>query len=152
MSDPADPNKDSAGRNGGLEKDVSATDVVVASTTGVVRVKRVYEPAESSDGSRVLVDRLWPRGISKEKADLTEWDKEVAPSTDLRKWYAHDPAKWEQFQEKYKQELSSGPQGEGLERLRELAEKGSLTLLTASKAVDISEASVLAEMLNVGDR
>ena len=120
----------------------------VGGTPETVKVKRVYEPAEQADGARVLVDRLWPRGISKERAELTEWNKEVAPSTDLRKWYAHDPAKWEQFQEKYKQELSSGPQGEGLEKPRELAAKGPLTLLTASKAVDISEATVLADILN----
>lgn len=120
----------------------------VGGTPETVKVKRVYEPAEQADGARVLVDRLWPRGISKERAELTEWNKEVAPSTDLRKWYAHDPAKWEQFQEKYKQELSSGPEAEGLEKLRELAAKGPLTLLTASKAVDISEATVLADILN----
>ncbi len=113
-----------------------------------VKVKRIYETPEATDGARVLVDRLWPRGISKQKAGLTEWAKEVAPSTELRKWYDHDPAKYDEFKEKYQQELSSGPQAQGLEQLRELAAKGPLTLLTASKAVDISEAAVLAQLLN----
>ncbi len=113
-----------------------------------VKVRRVYEVPEASDGARVLVDRLWPRGVSKEKADLTEWDKEVAPSTELRKWYDHDPARFNEFKKKYQQELSSGPQAQGLEQLRRLAAKGPLTLLTASKAVDISEVAVLAELLN----
>lgn len=113
-----------------------------------VQVKRVYEEASPDDGARVLVDRLWPRGISKDRAQLTLWDKEVAPSTDLRKWYGHDPAKFEDFQKRYKDELSSGEQADGYLRLQELAREGALTLLTASKAVDISEATALKKLLD----
>ncbi|WRS30084.1 DUF488 family protein [Actinomycetaceae bacterium MB13-C1-2] len=113
-----------------------------------VQVKRIYEDASPKDGARVLVDRLWPRGISKDRAQLTLWDKEVAPSTELRKWYGHDPARFEEFQKRYKDELSSGEQTDGYLRLQELARKGPLTLLTASKAVEISEATALQKLLN----
>ena len=74
-----------------------------------VQVKRIYEEPSPSDGARVLVDRLWPRGISKERANLTLWAKDVAPSTELRKWYDHDPAKFEEFTSKYKSELKESP-------------------------------------------
>ncbi len=115
-----------------------------------VQVKRIYEEESSDDGTRVLVDRLWPRGVSKERADLALWDKEVAPSTDLRKWYGHDPDKFEEFKEKYTEELQSGPQAEAFQKLVDLAKKGPLTLLTASKAANISEAEVLKELLTKG--
>lgn len=115
-----------------------------------IQVKRVYEESSPEDGARVLVDRLWPRGISKEKASLTLWDKEVAPSTDLRKWYEHDRAKFEEFGRRYKDELSSGDQAEGYTKLKDLATADTLTLLTASKAVEISEATVLAHLLESG--
>ena len=72
---------------------------------GSIRIKRIYEPVETKDGSRILIDRLWPRGIKKENAHVDYWMKAVAPSTELRKWFAHDPAKWESFQKKYKEEL-----------------------------------------------
>lgn len=112
-----------------------------------VQVKRIYEEESPEDGARVLVDRLWPRGISKERADLTLWEKEVAPSTDLRKWYGHDPDRFAEFTQKYTQELSGGAQEEAFETLLALAQKGPLTLLTASKAADISEAEVLKDLL-----
>ena len=107
-----------------------------------VQVKRIYEEPSPSDGARVLVDRLWPRGISKEGA------KAVAPSTEQRKWYHHDPAKFEEFTSKYKSELKESPQAEELAKLQEMSQDGTLTLLTASKAVDISEASVLQKILS----
>ena len=113
-----------------------------------VQVKRIYEEPSPSDGARVLVDRLWPRGISKERANLTLWAKDVAPSTELRKWYDHDPAKFEEFTSKYKSELKESPQAEELAKLQEISQDGTLTLLTASKAVDISEASVLQKILS----
>ena len=72
--------------------------------------KRIYEPADKSDGYRVLVDRLWPRGVSKERADLDEWARDIAPSTELRKWFSHDPAKFEQFTKRYKDELKNNPE------------------------------------------
>ena len=113
-----------------------------------VQVRRAYDPPEPGDGQRVLVDRLWPRGLSKERADLDEWCKEVAPSTELRKWYGHDPAKWDEFARRYRAELEDSDHSSALAHLRELAAGGRLTLLTAAKRSDISEATVLADLLN----
>ena len=111
-----------------------------------VSVARVYdEPAGS--GARVLVDRVWPRGLRKDAAHLDEWCKTVAPSTELRKWYGHDPDRYDQFARRYKAELKQPEQAEALRHLREIARQRDLTLLTASKAVEISQASVLAELL-----
>lgn len=112
-----------------------------------VQVRRAYDAPEPSDGTRVLVDRLWPRGLSKEKADLDDWCKDVAPSTELRKWYGHDPEKFAEFAERYRQELQDPEHTAALDRLRQDAAKGPLTLLTAAKRSDISEATVLAEIL-----
>lgn len=113
-----------------------------------VQVRRVYDEAMASDGARVLVDRLWPRGLSKQRAQLTEWCKEVAPSTELRKWYQHDPDRFAEFARRYREELREPERAEALEHLRHLGAEGTLTLLTASKAVGISEATVLAELLS----
>ena len=112
-----------------------------------IRVRRIYESEESDDGQRVLVDRLWPRGISKERADLTEWCKEVAPSTELRKWYGHVPEKFDEFARRYRGELEDDDHAAAIKHLRELAAKGPLTLLTGTKQPEISEAAVLAEVL-----
>jgi uncharacterized protein YeaO (DUF488 family) len=112
-----------------------------------VRVRRVYEESEPTDGARVLVDRLWPRGISKQKADLREWAKDVAPSDELRTWYGHDPAKFEEFRRRYLAELGEPEQSAALERLHALAEAEPVTLLTATKDVEHSQAAVLAERL-----
>ncbi|REJ07679.1 DUF488 family protein [Microbacterium bovistercoris] len=112
-----------------------------------VQVRRIYDDPEPTDGKRVLVDRLWPRGISKERAELDDWCKDVAPSTELRKWYAHDPAKFEEFARRYRTELDDPEHAEALASLRALAAEGPLTLLTASKRDDISEATVLQQML-----
>lgn len=116
-------------------------------STENVQVKRIYDDVSESDGARVLVDRLWPRGVSKERADLYEWLKNVAPSTELRKWYNHDPEKFPQFQKKYEAELQEKPASDAYKTLQSLAKEGTLTLLTASKAVDISEAEVLKNLL-----
>ena len=113
-----------------------------------VQVRRVYDEPEESDGARVLVDRIWPRGMTKVRAALTEWCKDVAPSTELRKWYSHDPAKFEEFARRYGVELEQAEQVQALQHLRDLVADGRLTLLTGSKAVDISEAAVLAAILN----
>ncbi|MEV0431647.1 DUF488 family protein [Nocardia sp. NPDC050413] len=113
-----------------------------------VRVRRIYEDPEPADGRRVLVDRLWPRGISKERADLTAWCKDVAPSTELRKWYHHTPEKFEEFTRRYRAELEQPTQAAALDELREMAKSGPLTLLTASRLVDMSEATVLADILD----
>ncbi|NDZ78331.1 DUF488 family protein [Streptomyces sp. SID10853] len=112
-----------------------------------VEVRRVYEDPSDRDGARVLVDGIWPRGLSKEKADLDEWCKAVAPSTDLRKWYAHDPDRFEEFGRRYRNELSESDRAEALTHLRDLARKRKLTLLTATKRADISQATVLADLL-----
>lgn len=118
-------------------------------TKAKVHVKRVYDDPSPDDGKRILVDRIWPRGMSKEKAQLDEWLKQVAPSTDLRKWYHHDPDKWEEFCTRYKTELEDNDeQSEAFATLEKLRNKGRVTVLTASKAVDISEAQVLADLLN----
>lgn len=112
-----------------------------------VKVRRVYDPPLRGDGARVLVDRLWPRGLSKEKAALDEWCKEVAPSAALRTWYGHDPERFEEFGRRYRAELNDPARAEALERLRELAQQGALTLLTAATRADISEAVVLADLV-----
>lgn len=117
-------------------------------TANRVRVRRVYDAPDADDGNRVLVDRIWPRGMTKEKAGLDEWCKTVAPSTDLRKWYHHDPDRFDEFARRYREELAEPERAEAFAYLRALAkEPKNLTLLTASKAVDISEATVLADLL-----
>ncbi len=112
-----------------------------------VQVRRVYDDPAPGDGTRVLVDRIWPRGMTKEKATLDEWCKQVAPSAALRKWYGHDPERFEEFTRRYREELTEPGRAEALAHLRRLARTGTLTLLTASKAADISEATVLAGLL-----
>lgn len=112
-----------------------------------VRVRRVYEDVAADDGARVLVDRVWPRGLRKEAARLDDWVKDVAPSTELRKWYGHDPAKFADFAQRYRAELDGGQARAALERLRGLADEGRLTLLTATRDVDHSQAAVLRELL-----
>lgn len=99
-------------------------------------------------GSGVLVDRIWPRGMTRTKADLDEWCKDVAPSTDLRKWYGHDPVKFAEFVRRYRVELEQADRAQALQHLRDLAADRRLTLLTGTKNPDISEAAVLATILN----
>lgn len=113
-----------------------------------VQVRRIYDDPTPEDGQRVLVDRLWPRGISKERADLDEWCKQIAPSTELRQWYGHDPDKYQEFARRYREELRQGEQATAYLDLKAWAARGPLTLLTASKRSDISEATVLADLLN----
>ena len=113
-----------------------------------IQVRRVYDEAEDQDGARVLVDRIWPRGMTKVKAALDEWCKDVAPSTALRKWYSHDPAKFEEFTRRYGVELEQVERGKALQHLRDMAARHRLTLLTATKNPDISEAAVLADILS----
>jgi uncharacterized protein YeaO (DUF488 family) len=112
-----------------------------------VRVRRVYEEPERGDGTRVLVDHIWPRGLTKAKAALDEWCKDVAPSGELRKWYSHDPDRFADFGRRYQAELQDPQRAEALAHLRELAKGRQLTLLTATRQPDISEAAVLAELL-----
>ena len=112
-----------------------------------VRVARIYEEPTQRDGKRVLVDRIWPRGMSKDKAGLDEWCKQIAPSTELRTWYAHDPERFEEFSRRYRVELTAPERAEALEQLRGLVATGTVTLLTATRQVEISEAALLADLL-----
>ncbi len=110
-----------------------------------IKLKRIYEAAEKSDGTRVLVDRLWPRGVSKVEAQLDLWLKDVAPSSELRKWFGHDPDRWAEFQRRYRRELSKNH--EAVEQLAALAHKGRLTLLYGAKDETHNEAVVLKEFM-----
>lgn len=112
-----------------------------------VRLRRVYDPPVPADGRRVLVDRLWPRGLAKDAAAVDEWLKAVAPSNELRRWYGHRPEKFATFRHRYGEELSSPERSGALDHLRRLAEAGPLTLLTATRDIEHSQAAVLAERL-----
>lgn len=110
-----------------------------------VRVKRVYDAAADADGTRVLIDRLWPRGVSKEAARIDLWLKDVAPSHELRRWFAHDPAKWEEFQRRYASELRRAP--DAVAQLTALARRGQVTLLFASQELAHNNAIALQAYL-----
>lgn len=112
-----------------------------------VQVRRVYDEPAPADGARVLVDRVWPRGLRKDAARLDEWARDVAPSAELRTWYRHDPAKFAEFRHRYIAELAAPGAREALTRLRELTAGRPVTLLTATKNLDLSQAAVLAELL-----
>jgi uncharacterized protein YeaO (DUF488 family) len=112
-----------------------------------VQVRRIYDAPMPDDGTRVLVDRLWPRGVSKPRAHLDEWCKDIAPSTGLRDWYHHDPTLFGEFTRRYTDELRAPVPAAVLAHLRELATQQPLTLLTATKDPDISEAAVLRQLL-----
>jgi uncharacterized protein YeaO (DUF488 family) len=113
-----------------------------------VRIRRVYDEPSAADGTRVLVDRIWPRGLRKDVIQLDDWAKDAAPSTELRTWYGHDPAKFEEFRRRYLGELAGSTQRAALGRLRALATTGRpLTLLTATRDLDHSQAAVLAWLL-----
>jgi uncharacterized protein YeaO (DUF488 family) len=111
-----------------------------------IQLKRVYEAASKSDGTRILVDRLWPRGLTKERAHVDLWLKEVAPSTELRKWFAHDPAKWSEFKTRYKAELKHNTAQLAL--LKQAVARGPATLLYGAKDTEHNEAIVLQDLLN----
>lgn len=116
---------------------------------GQLKVKRVYEAAGPDDGARILVDRLWPRGISKEKAQLTDWCKSVAPSTELRKWFGHDAAKFTEFNDRYVAELNANPDADAFrERVLGLLDDGDVTLLFGAKDVEHNNAVVVKEWLS----
>jgi uncharacterized protein YeaO (DUF488 family) len=108
-------------------------------------IKRVYEEPDKDDGIRILIDRLWPRGLSKEKAHVDLWLKEIAPSTELRKWFAHDPAKWTEFKTRYRAELKHN--SEQLAVLKQAIAKGPVTLLYGAKDEQHNDAIVLQQLL-----
>ena len=112
-----------------------------------IALKRVYDEPSSSDGTRVLVDRLWPRGLSKERAHVDLWLKEVAPSSELRKWFNHDPEKFAEFRRRYEAELKSEAAQEGLAKLHDLAKQAPLTLVFAARDTEHSNAVVLRDVL-----
>ncbi len=111
-----------------------------------IKIKRVYEKPETQDGFRILVDRLWPRGLTKEKAAADLWLKEIAPTTELRKWFNHDPEKWKEFQKKYRQELKENK--EAVSVIKEHLKKGPVTLLYGAKDQEHNEAEVLKEFVS----
>lgn len=113
-----------------------------------VQMKRAYEAPEPSDGTRVLVDRLWPRGLTKEAVHIDLWLKDAAPSKDLRTWYGHDPARFDEFRRRYQRELTAEPGRSALARLRDLAASGTLTLVFGAKDAERSDAAVLCDLLN----
>lgn len=114
----------------------------------MVAVKRIYDPASDEDGKRYLVDRLWPRGLTKEKARLDGWLRDLAPSTALRTWFHHDPANWEEFKRRYDAELAAADVAPLLRRLREEAKTETITLLFAAKERERNHAVYLQEILD----
>ena len=112
-----------------------------------VNSTRVYDDVQPGEGLRVLVDRLWPRGIRKDDPRVGRWLRDVAPSTELRHWYGHDPAKFDDFSARYRAELASGATAAALDQLRALAQAGPVTLVTATKELELSHLVVLAEMV-----
>jgi uncharacterized protein YeaO (DUF488 family) len=110
-----------------------------------IAVKRVYEPASPGDGRRILVDRLWPRGVSKANAGIDFWAREIAPSNELRKWYKHDPAKWKEFKHRYFAELDSVP--DAVQSIRDMAGGGKVTFLYSSKERELNNAVALGDYL-----
>ena len=115
-----------------------------------IQVRRVYDAPSPQDGARVLVDRVWPRGLRKDAARLDDWAKDVAPSTELRTWYQHDPAKFGEFRRRYIAELAQPGPAAALARLRALAAREPVTLLTATRDAGLSQAAVLADVLAPG--
>jgi len=111
----------------------------------MLKTKRVYDKKESDDGTRILVDRLWPRGLSRDKAFIEEWMKDIAPSNELRKWYGHNTDKWKEFKQRYFKELESDPQNELVQRIRKLAQADDITLLYSAKDTDYNNAEALKQ-------
>ena len=115
-----------------------------------VQIKQVYDPAEPGDGYRVLVDRLWPRGLSRDKVKVDQWIREIAPSNVLRKWFGHDPSRWAEFRERYRKELDEPERKRILETLKEKARSGTLTLVYGAKDPAHNQAVVLMDTIIEG--
>ena len=114
----------------------------------MIKIKRIYDPVSKDDGKRILVDRLWPRGVKKEKAAIDEWLKDIAPSDELRKWFSHDPEKWQEFKKRYKKELSDSDKASLVKKLKAEAKKGTITFLFAAKDTEHDNAMVLKEAIS----
>ncbi|HEV2419497.1 MAG TPA: DUF488 family protein [Terriglobia bacterium] len=112
-----------------------------------VSVKRAYDKAKPGDGFRVLVDRLWPRGVTKEKLKIDEWMKEIAPSPELRQWYGHEVEKWPEFRKRYRAELAKPPANKLLQLLAERSQRGKVTLVIGARDVEHANGAVIAEMI-----
>jgi uncharacterized protein YeaO (DUF488 family) len=117
-----------------------------------IKLKRVYDKPERADGVRILVDRLWPRGLSKDEAGLDEWIRDIAPSNRLRAWFGHKPGRWREFQKRYRQELSTSEKKAMLARLRKIARISTVTLLYAAKDTERNNAVALAGFLKEATR
>lgn len=113
----------------------------------MIKIKRIYESASPKDGKRMLVDRLWPRGIRKDEAKIDDWIRDIAPSNELRKWFSHDPSKWQEFKKRYEKELKN--KSSILEKIRHEAKTGVVTLLYSAKDEEHNNAVVLKEILEV---
>jgi uncharacterized protein YeaO (DUF488 family) len=113
----------------------------------MLKIKRAYERKETDDGKRILIDRLWPRGVSKEEAGLDAWQKELAPSTTLRQWFGHDPKKWEEFKKRYHKELTAPESKRLLEEIARTAERHNVTLIYSAKDTEHSDVLVLKELI-----
>jgi uncharacterized protein YeaO (DUF488 family) len=125
---------------------------MLGTMAGQVRYRRIYENRDPRDGTRVLVDRVWPRGVRKEAAGVDEWLKDVAPSTGLRKWYRHEVERFDEFRRRYLAELGDEEHRDAVARLRELVTAGAVTLLTATRDAEHSQAAVLVEWLGGGEQ
>ena len=110
-----------------------------------IKLKRAYEPPASADGTRILIDRLWPRGVKRADAAIDEWMKDIAPSTGLRKWFGHDPARWQEFRRRYQSEIRQHP--DEFDRLRALAQNGRITLVFSAHDEAHNDAVVLKDLL-----
>ena len=113
----------------------------------MLKIKRAYEGKEAGDGERILIDRLWPRGVSKDEAGLDAWQKELAPSTALRQWFGHDPEKWEEFKKRYRKELAGPESKKLLEDIACTAERHNVTLIYSAKDTEHSDVLVLEELI-----
>lgn len=113
----------------------------------MIRIKRAYDPPDPADGRRVLVDRVWPRGLGREALAIARWARDLAPSDDLRRWFAHDPARWEEFRRRYRLELAAPEREADLEELAAVARTGTLTLVYSARDEEHNQARVLAEVI-----
>ena len=113
----------------------------------MLKIKRAYERKEAGDGERILIDRLWPRGVSKDEAGLDAWRKELAPSTALRQWFGHDPEKWEEFKKRYRKELAAPESKRLLEEIARSAVRHNVTLIYGAKDTEHSDVQVLKELI-----
>jgi uncharacterized protein YeaO (DUF488 family) len=113
----------------------------------MIRIKRAYDPAGEEDGERILVDRLWPRGVKREALRLSAWMKELAPSTELRRWFGHDPARWEEFRRRYERELKEPAKEALLSELAEKGRRGNVTLVFSTRHAEYSNATFLRDFI-----